>query len=156
MKKRKRNKDIKLCLVSCSGGHYEQLKQLAPLLEKYSGFWVTEKTDFKSDADYYLPVTGSNEKTVLFKLIWMQLLAVKIWICEKPDFVITTGTLISVPFAILARLTGKKNIYIETYARVKDGSRAGKMAYKFADLFIYQWEDLMKIYPQGKFGGSIY
>lgn len=153
---REKNKRIKLCFVSCSGGHYEQLKQLKPLLEKYEGFWVTEKTEFKSDADYYFPVTGSNDKKVLIKLIWMQILAIGIWIKERPDYVITTGTLISFPFAVLAKITGKKYIYIETYARVKDGSRAGKIAYKIADLFIYQWETLNSVYPKGKYGGSIY
>ena len=33
------SKKIKLCLVSSSGGHYEQLRQLKPLLKKYDGFW---------------------------------------------------------------------------------------------------------------------
>lgn len=153
---RKKDKKIKLCFVSSSGGHYEQLKQLKPLLDKYDGFWVTEKTEFKNDADYFFPVTGSNDKKVLLKLIWMQFVAIKIWIKEKPDYVITTGTLISFPFAFLAKVTGKKFIYIETYARVNDGSRAGKMAYKIADLFIYQWETLKMVYPNGEYGGSIY
>lgn len=152
----KKEKRIKLCLVSSSGGHYEQLRQLVPLLDKYDGFFVTEKTDFESNADYYLPVTGSNDKLVLLKLIWMQLQVIDIWIKERPDFVITTGALISFPFALLAKLTRKKFIYIETFARVNNGSRAGKFAYKFADLFIYQWEALKETYPDGRFGGSIY
>ena len=51
---------------------------------------------------------------------------------------------------------GKKVIYIETFARVNDCTRAGKLMYKIADLFIYQWEALEKFYPNGVFGGSIY
>ena len=34
----------KLCLVSSSGGHWEQLQKLQPLIDKYDGFLVTEKT----------------------------------------------------------------------------------------------------------------
>lgn len=30
------------------------------------------------------------------------------------------------------------------------------MAYKFADLFLYQWEKLKKHYPKGIYGGSIF
>ena len=41
-------KKHKICLVSSSGGHWEQLKKLRPLIEKYDGFMVTEKTMFTS------------------------------------------------------------------------------------------------------------
>lgn len=150
------SKKIKLCLVSSSGGHYEQLRQLKPLLKKYNGFWVTEQTLFEADADYFLPSTGSNDKAVLWKMAVMCIKALGIWIKERPDVVITTGALIAVPFALLAKITRKKLIYIETYARVTDGSRAGKWGYKMADLFIYQWETLESIYPNGVYGGSIY
>lgn len=147
---------VKLCLVSASGGHYEQLKQLTPLIDKYDGFFVTEKTKFKSPAKYYLPATGFGDFWVLPKTMIMFIKAINIWIKEKPDYVITTGTYISIPFALLARLTRKKFIYIETFARVYDGTRAGKLMYKFSDLFIIQWETLKKIYPKATYGGSIY
>ena len=55
----------KICLVSASGGHFEQLCRLKPLLEKYDGFVVTEKTDFKSKADYYVTQTGLGEKGLM-------------------------------------------------------------------------------------------
>ena len=48
----------KICLVSASGGHFEQLCRLKPLLDKYEGFIVTEKTDFQSKADYFVTQTG--------------------------------------------------------------------------------------------------
>ena len=43
-----------ICLVSSSGGHWEQLKKLKPLIEKYDGFMVTEKTQFEADAKYLM------------------------------------------------------------------------------------------------------
>ena len=82
--------------------------------------------------------------------------SVKIWIREQPDYVITTGTLVVLPLAFLAKIFRKKLIYIETFARVYDGTRAGKLMYKYADLFIVQWESLKKIYPNAVYGGSIY
>jgi UDP-N-acetylglucosamine:LPS N-acetylglucosamine transferase len=82
--------------------------------------------------------------------------SLKIWIKEKPDVVITTGTLVVLPMAFLAIIFRKKLIYIETFARVYDGSRAGKLMYKYADLFIVQWETLKKVYPNAVYGGSIY
>lgn len=146
----------KVCLISSSGGHYEQLSMLKPLGEKYDIFWVTEETGYKGNADYYLPQTGSNDKMLIAKLFVMAIKTLMLWIKEKPDAVISTGTLIAIPISLLAKLLGKKVIYIETFARVNDCTRAGKLMYKVADLFVYQWEPLGKFYPNGVFGGSIY
>lgn len=146
----------KICLVSASGGHFEQLCRLKPLLEKYDGFVVTEKTDFKSKADYYVTQTGLGEKGLVKDLIKLFGEVRKICKKEKPDYVISTGTLVSLPFMIYCKLHRKKFIYIETFARVTDTTKAGKFMYKFADLFIYQWKELKKFYPKGVYGGSIY
>ena len=82
----------------------------------------------------------------------------KIWIKEKPDVVITTGTKVALPFLILAKIFKKKSIYIETFARVYGGTKSGKFVYKhhLADLFIYQWETQKDEYPDGVYGGGIY
>lgn len=146
----------RICLVSASGGHFEQLCRLKPLLEKYEGFIVTERTDFASKADYYVTQTGLGEKGLIKDLIILFREVHKICKKEKPDFVITTGTLVSLPFMIYCKTHRKKFIYIETFARVKDTTKAGKFMYKFADLFIYQWKELEPFYPKGIYGGSIY
>ncbi len=146
----------KICLTSASGGHFEQLNCLKPLLDKYDGFIVTEKTDFMAKADYFVTPTGLGEKGWIKKSYVLFKEVSHIWKKEKPDVVITTGTYIALPFMILCKLYNKKLIYIETFARVTDTTKAGRMMYKFADLFIYQWPDLKKFYPKGIYGGSIY
>ncbi|MFW5411778.1 PssD/Cps14F family polysaccharide biosynthesis glycosyltransferase [Aerococcus urinaeequi] len=146
----------KICLVSSSGGHYEQLRKLKKLEEKYDIFFITEKTDYKMEADYFLPQTGSNDKKFIFKMLLNTVQSLKIWIKEKPDVVITTGTVVAIPLSFLAKITGRKLVYIETFARVYDGTKAGKLMYKFADLFIIQWETLENIYPDAVYAASIY
>lgn len=146
----------KICLISSSGGHYEQLKKLAPLGENHDIFWVTEKTDFKSEADYYMPQTGLKDKWFPIKMVINLLKSIKIYIVERPDYIITTGTMVAIPLALICKLFKKKLIYIETFARVYDGTKSGKLMYKFSDLFIIQWEALQKIYPNAVYGGSIY
>lgn len=148
----------KICLISSSGGHYEQLKMLKPLGEKYDIFWVTERTSYKNNADYYVKQTGSLDKWFVFVMIGNSFRALRIFLKEKPDVIISTGTLIVLPFALIAKITRKKFIFIETFARVTDGTRAGKLIYKWklADLFLYQWESLKALYPNGVYGGSIY
>lgn len=156
LKQENATKRKKVCLISASGGHYEQLSMLRPLEEKYDIFWVTEATDYKGNADYYLIQTGSNDIWVPFKMMNMFFNTLRIWIKEKPDAVVSTGTLVAIPMCLLAKLFKKKVIYIETFAHVNDCTRAGKLMYKIADLFIYQWEQLEKYYPNGVYGGSIY
>lgn len=146
----------KICLVGASGGHFEQLCCLKPLLQKYDGFIVTEKTGFNAKADYFVTQTGLGEPGLIKNTFRLFAEVRKIWKKEKPDIVISTGTYIALPFMILCKLHHKKLIYIETFARVTDTTKAGRMMYKFADLFIYQWPELKKYYPRGIYGGSIY
>jgi hypothetical protein len=42
----KAKKKVKICLASSSGGHFEQLMMLKPLIEKYDGYVVTEKIGY--------------------------------------------------------------------------------------------------------------
>jgi len=146
----------KICLISSSGGHYEQLKMLSVLEDEYDIFWVTEKSDYKSSSDYYLLQTGMKDKLFPFKMLLNFFKTLKIWFKEKPDYVITTGAMVVVPMAFLAKLFKRKLIYIETFARVYDGTRTGKLLYKHADLFLVQWEQLKEVYPDAKYGGGLY
>jgi len=154
--KAKRDEKLKLCLISSSGGHYEQLKMLAPLAALHDVFWVTEKTDYASEADYFLLQTGLKDRLFPVKMVVNIVRTLILWFKEKPDCVITTGTMVALPMAFLAKIMRRKLIYIETFARVYDGTKTGKLIYKYADLFIIQWKSLQQIYPEAVYGGSIY
>ena len=54
----------KICLVSSSGGHWEQLQKLQPLIDKYDGFFVTEKTKFQAKTEYFVLQTQNVGKFV--------------------------------------------------------------------------------------------
>lgn len=151
-----KRKTPKLCLVSSSGGHWEQLKKLKPLTEKYDGFFVTEKTQFEAEAKYFMSQTDLKDKLMVFKMILNSLRALAIWIKERPDFVITTGTIVAYPFYLLSILTRKKFVFIETFGRADMPTVAGKMMEKHSDLFIVQWESQKKHYKKAVYGGCLY
>ena len=44
------DKKLKICFAASSGGHYEQLMMLKPLMNKYDSFILTEKTLYKTNA----------------------------------------------------------------------------------------------------------
>ncbi len=150
----------KICFAASSGGHFEQLLMLTPLMEKYDSFVVTEKTSYKTTVKgvkmYYMHQVNRKEK--LFPL-WMLVnlfKALRISIKEKPDIIITTGVLAMIPLCLLVKVCGGKLIYIESFAKVTSATETGKLMYKYADQFYVQWEPMKKIYPNAIFLGSIY
>lgn len=153
----KKNSRAKLCLISSSGGHWEQLQKLQPLLDKYEGFYATEKTQFKAEkAKYLLLQTDLKDKLMILKMTYNTLCAIFIWIKEKPNLVITTGTIVAYPFYILAIIFHKKFIFIETFGRANMPTVAGRMMEKHSDIFIVQWESQKRFYKKAIYGGCLY
>lgn len=150
----------KICFTASSGGHFEQLMMLKPLMDKYDSFIVTEKTDYSvmnNDRKvYYLGQINRNEKTFIFKMIINSFKSFSIFINEKPDIVISTGALSTIPICILSKIFRKKVIFIESFAKVTSPTLTGKLVYKFADQFYVQWEQLKEYYPDAICKGGIY
>lgn len=148
---------MKICFIASSGGHLDQLMMLKPLMEKHQTFIVTENTKFKTfKCSYYLPQINRREIKFVFKFILIILISIYILLKERPDYIISTGALASVPMCCLGKLLKKKVIFIESFAKKSNGTISGKIVYKFADLFIIQWETLRSVYPNAIYGGGIY
>ena len=149
-----------ICFVSSSGGHWEELMCLKTISERNDSFFVTEEGGQAQDSDitdiYTLPQINRNEKKFVIHFLKLILSALKIINKERPNVVITTGALIAFPFCVFVKLRGGKVIYIESFARVYNSSLTGKIIYKFADLFLVQWESMLEVYPKAKYVGGIF
>lgn len=150
----------KICFIASTGGHFEQLMMLKPLMNKYESFIITEKTNYSVVNDkrkvYYLKQVNRNEKSFLPKIIFNTIKTLNIFLKEKPDLVISTGALATIPMCIMAKLFRKKLIFIESFAKVNSPTLTGKLLYKFADEFYVQWEEMLKVYPKAIYKGGIY
>lgn len=155
-----KDKKIKIGFAASSGGHYEQLLMLKPLVEKYEGFVITEETQYKTVVDgvkmYYMKQVNRREIGFLSNTLVNTWRSIKIFIHEKPDLIICTGVLAMIPICLIAKIAGKKLIYIESFAKVTSGTISGKFLYHFADRFYVQWEEMLKVYPKATFLGGIY
>lgn len=151
---------IKICFTASSGGHYEQLLMLKPLMKKYDSFVITEKTHYgaeiKDERMYYLMQVNRREKSFIPRMIVNTLKSVSIFLKEKPDVVICTGVLVTIPTCLLAKIMRKRLIYIESFAKVTSATRTGKLMYRYADLFYVQWPQMLEIYPNAIYLGGIY
>lgn len=150
----------KICFAASSGGHFEQILMLKPLMEKYDSFLITEKTTYKAEVKdermYYLHQVNRKEWSFPFEMIGNSFKSLFIFIKERPDVVITTGVLAMIPICLLAKIFGKKLIYIESFAKVTSPTETGKLMYKYADQFYVQWPQMKEIYPNSLYLGGIY
>lgn len=151
---------IKICFAASSGGHYEQLLMLKPLMEKYDSFIVTEQTTYstsvKNKPIYYLKQVNRQEKKLILYMVINVFRSYKIFMAERPDVIICTGVLATIPLCLIAKLAGKKLVYIESFAKVTTATLTGKLLYKYADQVYVQWEQMKKIYPNAIYVGGIY
>jgi beta-1,4-N-acetylglucosaminyltransferase len=151
----------KICLISSSGGHFEQLLCLESLNKNYETFFVTEKTKYnKDDKKIKYFVKQVNRKELLFipKMIIIFFKSLFIFIKEKPDIIISTGVLSTIPMLFIGHFFKKKVIYIESFAKINSPTMTGKLIYKkkIADQFYVQWESMLKFYPNAIYKGGIY
>ena len=151
----------KICLISSSGGHFEQLLMLQKLKDKNDIFIVTEKTKYnKKDNKINYYVKQVNRKEIMFipKMIMILFKSLYILLKEKPDVIISTGVLACIPMLFLGHLFKKKVIYIESFAKINSPTMTGKLVYKrnWANQFYVQWESMLEFYPKAIYKGGIY
>ena len=161
-KKKKGGK--KLMFISSTGGHFSELMQLSYFFDKYEYCIVTEKTEtykdlknkHKDKISFVIFGTKDHMLTYPFKLLANCFISLYLYLRERPDFIITTGTHTAGPMCCLGKIFGAKVIFIETYANITTRTATGNLIYPIADLFIVQWESLLEVYPDAVYGGSIY
>ncbi len=154
----------KVLFISSTGGHLNELLQLSCLFEKYEYHIITEKDKSSKalkikygDKISYLPYgTRSKLLTYIFKYFYLCLKTIYYYLKLRPEVIITTGTHTAGPMCYLGKIFGSKIIYIETYANRNKKTATGRLIYPIADLFIVQWEEMLKLYPKAVYGGSIY
>ncbi len=157
----------KVLFISSTGGHLEELMQLKPMFDEFDYHIITEKTKSNLSLKNKYPdrvnylVYGSYTTLIKnliypFKLLYNTIKSFVLYIKIKPEYIISTGAHTAGPMCLIGHLLGSKIIYIETFANSKTKSRTGSIVYRFADLFIVQWESMLELYPNAVYGGWIF
>lgn len=155
-----KTKNKKICFISSSGGHLEQIKQLDKVAQQYEHYYILPKnssTEKFRDKKYLVgDFYRKNRIQFAFRFIYTAIQQLFLFIKEKPDIVITTGAGVVIPTCLYAHFFKKKLVYIESFARINTLNVTGKLLYKYADIFIVQWKELLKECPKAVYGGWIY
>nr|ADI22510.1 UDP-N-acetylglucosamine:LPS N-acetylglucosamine transferase [uncultured verrucomicrobium HF0500_08N17] len=153
----KKNKKLRVCCICSVGGHFKQILKIAGAWDNYDYFFVL----------FYKPVIDSfmkKEKVYLvcspernpFLFIYNIFQSLLLFIKTKPDVVISTGAGMAIAMCYIAKLFGKKVIYIEDWCVVQSPTLTARIVYPIADLFIIQREHLIEFFPNAVFGGEIF
>ena len=144
-------------LVASAGGHLLQLAQLRDLWPAEERHWVTfDKPDARS-------LLAGERVTWAFypthrsvrNLLRNTLLAVRVLYQLRPRAIVTTGAGVAVPFCYVGRLFGSRVIFIETLARIDEGSLTARLVHPIAHRFFVQWPSLQDRFRKAEYEGSL-
>ncbi len=157
----------KVLFISSTGGHLDELLQLKKMFNDYDYHIITEKLKsnyslkekYPGRVNYLLYgsyTTLKNRIVYPFRLLYNTFKSFFLYLKIRPKYIITTGAHTAGPMCLIGHIFGSKIIYIETFANSITKSKTGRLVYKFADLFIVQWESMLTLYPKAKYGGWIF
>lgn len=136
----------KIIAVASFGGHLIQLLRIMDVLEeKYDVTYVstaTEAGELVGDKPFHV-VTDFNRKNPL-RLFSVFYHLIELYRSVKPAAIISTGAAPGLMAIIAGKLLGIKTIWVDSIANAAHLSGSGKVAVKFADLAITQWENVAK------------
>jgi len=119
---------LRICIGASAGGHLSQLLN-----------YIT------GECNRHHPIRAVR---ILFK-------AFRIVRTEKPDVVLTTGSMPLALLCLVAKLFGARIIWIDSVTNVRRLSVSGRWVRLFADLCLTQWPHVQKKYRNVEYAGAI-
>jgi UDP-N-acetylglucosamine transferase subunit ALG13 len=145
----------KICLVTPPGGHLNEIQFLSPLFQDHPHFYILNSKIIESGS-----MVGRVQTISFSHRDWRFLINIKeafnILRKEKPKVILTSGGGFSVAFALAGKVLGIPTVYVETCAKVDVPTMTGRaMRYLTRDCY-YQWPQVAKHFPKGKYVGLLY
>jgi beta-1,4-N-acetylglucosaminyltransferase len=145
---------MKICLVSSCGGHLTEIRAMKAAYERHDYFYVLndhlELPEEMEGKTYF--IRHSERDWLFFVNLWE---AYKLIRKERPALILSTGAGPAVPFALIGKLFRIPNIFVEISAQVTEPSLTGRIMYRLADRFFYQWKSLEPHFPKATYGGPL-
>ena len=165
-------------MFACNqGGHFSQMMALRSLFGNYNSVLVTDNILATKDntpalkdigiIEYAMSmaekrVDSKNNRAgfaIRFNALssYLKLFCdcIRIWEKYRPKVIITTGSNIAVALFLYGKIRGSKLIFIETRAKVYSKTLTGKIVGKVADKIFVQWPEMIAIYPNAEYCGTL-
>lgn len=150
------DKPRRILAVASGGGHWVQLLRMMPAFEGDEIIFASTMPSLRSEVPNhrFYAVPDANRRRPITML---RLMSKMLWIVakERPDYVISTGAAPGYMGIVYGRLFGAQTIWVDSIANVDQLSMSGKMAGKFASLWLTQWPQLAKPDHGPFFAGAV-
>lgn len=133
----------KVLAIASAGGHWKQLMIIDRAFEECETIYATtvrDPVELKgSPRCYVLPDANYDEK---FRMLWLVWELFKLFLKERPDYVVTTGAAPGALAVLTGRLFGARTMFIDSIANAEKLSFAGRLASKASHITLVQWKEL--------------
>ena len=100
-------------------------------------------------------VVGECNRNTPFKALATLLRSFRIALEERPDVVVTTGSMPLALFSMACRLFGARIIWIDSISQIDSLSMSGRLIKPWASQFYVQWPELATRYPGTVYAGEL-
>jgi len=145
----------RILAISSGGGHWLQLKRIQSCFEGHDIAYATVHAAARAEvpgARFHLLRDASRwNKLGLLVLAFQTFRLVR---RERPDVLVTTGAAPGLLGLVFGKLCGARTVWIDSIANARELSLSGRLAGRFADLWLTQWPHLER--PEGPhFRGTV-
>jgi UDP-N-acetylglucosamine:LPS N-acetylglucosamine transferase len=156
----KKRKTLRICAGASAGGHMNQLLRLLEVSGNWPvhpSFYVTTLNELAGKLAERGPVyvIGECNRQHPLRALGVLIRSIRVVLKERPNVVITTGSLPLAMICLSAKLFGAKIVWIDSIANIERFSLSGRLVRHFADLFLTQWPDLAEKYENAEYVGAI-
>ena len=149
-----RSRPPKVLAVSSGGGHWTELRRLAPAWQDAAIDYVVTDSDYRAEVQTDPPHAGGRLARVFAvadanatqkgRLAVLALMMLVLVLRVRPDVVISTGAAPGY-FAIrFGKLLGARTIWVDSIANAEEMSMSAKLARRHCDLWLTQWPHLAR------------
>ncbi|CAN5642509.1 UDP-N-acetylglucosamine--LPS N-acetylglucosamine transferase [soil metagenome] len=131
---------------------------LEPWWSDHDRRWVTFDTEDSLAKLGEEHVTWAHHPTTrsLKNLVRNTMVAWRVMREFHPDVVVTTGAAVAVPFFWMHKLFGAYTVYLEVFDRIDSRTLTGRLCRPVTDLFLVQWPEQQRLYPQSVLLGGVW
>lgn len=151
---------MKVCLGASSGGH---MTELLALINNTEG-WPYQPSLFVTTRELWAKklrekgrtyIVGECDRHKPVKMMMTLIRAFFFVLKERPDIIITTGSLPIAIVCLVSKLFKTKILWIDSVAQIEELSMSGKLMLKYADVILTQWPEVATKYERVEYVGEL-
>lgn len=135
----------RILAVASGGGHWQQLMLVREAFADHDAHFATTlpglAAQFGAAPATLLPDCNRDAK---LRILTCAAATLRLMVRLRPDVVISTGALPGVIALVAGRIVGARTVWLDSVANAERMSMSGRLARRFAHLWLSQWEHVAR------------